>query len=80
VKLRSFWTSLPQVVNRYADVFSKWTIYEMTRTGAIPHRKFPGVRRLVFPVDELELWEDGCELERVQLAKGGRVVRPRPMR
>jgi len=35
---------LPEVVERYAGVWSKWTIYEMSRTGTIPHRKLSGRR------------------------------------
>ncbi len=68
--------SLPEVVERLAGVYSKWTIYEMTRTGAIPHRKLPGRRGLLFPLDELEAFEDGAELETVNLPGGGRVCRP----
>ena len=68
--------SLPEVVERYAGVYSKWTIYELTRTAAIPHRKLPGRRGLLFPLDELEAFEDGAELETVKLAGGGRVCRP----
>jgi hypothetical protein len=58
--------SLPEVVERYAGVHSKWTIYELTRTGAIPHRKLAGRRGLLFPLDELEAFEDGAELETVE--------------
>jgi hypothetical protein len=68
--------SLPDVVDRYAGVFSRWTLYDMTRRGAIPHRKLVGRRGLLFPLDELELWEDGAELETLKLAGEGRVVRP----
>jgi hypothetical protein len=68
--------SLPDVVERYRDVWSKWTVYEMTRTGSIPHRKLPGRRGLIFPLDELEAWEDGASLETLNLAAGGRVCRP----
>ena len=68
--------SLPELVERYAGVYSKWTLYELTRTGSIPHRKLPGRRGLLFPVDELEAFEDGAELETLNLAGGGRVCRP----
>ena len=68
--------SMPQVVERYAGVWSKWTIYEQTRNGQIPHRKLPGRRELLFPLADLEAFEDGAPLETVKLPKGGRIVRP----
>jgi hypothetical protein len=68
--------TMPQVVERYAGAFSRYTLYELTRTGRVPHRKLPGCRGLLFPLDELERWEDGAQLEHVQLPDGGRVVRP----
>jgi hypothetical protein len=68
--------SLPEVVDRYAGVYSKWTVYEMTRTGQVPHRKLPGRRGLLFPLDELEEWEDGAVLETLGVGGGGRVCRP----
>ena len=54
------------------------SVHELTRTCAIPHRRLPGSRRCLFLLDHLEQWEDGAELEVVELARGGRVVRPRP--
>lgn len=54
----------------------KRTIHELARNNEIPHRKLPGSRRLLFLPAELELWENGCELEVVELPRGGRVVRP----
>ena len=68
--------SLPEVVDRYAGSMTRWTIYEATRTGRIPHRKLPGRRALLFPLDELAAFEDGAELEVFHLAEGGRVCRP----
>ena len=53
------------------------TIHELTRTCAIPHRRLPGGRRCLFREDELEAWEGGAQLEVVELARGGRVVRPK---
>ncbi|HEY7114949.1 MAG TPA: helix-turn-helix domain-containing protein [Tepidisphaeraceae bacterium] len=67
---------MPQVVDRYVGVYGRWTIYEMTRTGTIPHRKIAGRRGLLFPVEELEAWEDGAPVETINLAGGGRVCRP----
>jgi hypothetical protein len=53
------------------------SILELTRTGAIPHRRHAGTRRCLFLVPELELWDDGAELEVAELEGGGRVVRPK---
>jgi hypothetical protein len=74
--------SLPQVVERYAasgyaGVGSRWTIYEMTRSGAIPHRKLAGRRELLFPLVEPEGFENGAELETVRLPNGGPAARNR---
>ena len=55
---------------------SKRTIHELTRTGRIPHRVLPYGRRVLFERDWLSRWADGCELERVDLEGGGRIVRP----
>ena len=52
------------------------SIHELTRAKAIPHRKLPGARRCLFREDELLMWEDGADLEVVELPRGGRVVRP----
>ena len=53
------------------------TVHELTRTSAIPHRRLPGTRRCLFRKDELEAWENGAELEVVELPHGGRLVIPR---
>jgi hypothetical protein len=68
--------SMRQVVERYAGVWSAWTLYEWTRTGRIPHRKLPGRRELIFPLDELQAFEDGAPLETLALPDGGRSCRP----
>jgi excisionase family DNA binding protein len=52
------------------------SVYELTRTFAIPHRRLPGSRRCLFLLPELEAWEAGAPLEVVRTARGGRVVRP----
>jgi excisionase family DNA binding protein len=44
-------------------VVSQWTIYDRSRRGAIPHRKPPGSRKLLFLVEEIRAWVDGAELE-----------------
>jgi excisionase family DNA binding protein len=56
---------------------SRRTVHELTRTCAIPHRRLPGGRRCLFREDELEACEAGAPLEVVELARGGRVVRPK---
>lgn len=72
--------SLPQVVERYAGVWSKWTLYELVRRGEFPHRKLPGRRELLFPLADLEAFENGAELEVVKLPRGGRICRPKSPR
>lgn len=52
------------------------TVHELTRLGEIPHRRLAGRRRCLFREDELRAWEDGAPLEIVELANGGRIVRP----
>jgi excisionase family DNA binding protein len=53
------------------------TIHERARLGEIPHRRPSGARRLLFLESEIRAWIDGTELERVDLPRGGRVVRPK---
>ena len=52
-------------------------VHELTRLGLIPHRVLPHSRRLLFTEEHLRAFEDGAELERVELPGGGRIVRPR---
>jgi len=54
----------------------RW-VHERTRCGEIPHRVVPHGRRILFEPAWLEQWLDGCELERVDLPAGGRLVRPK---
>jgi Helix-turn-helix domain len=58
----------------------KRSVHELTRTASIPHRRLPGTRRCLFLVADLEAWERGAELEVKELAGGGRVVTPRPLK
>ena len=53
------------------------TIHERARLGEIPHRKPSGARRLLFTESELQAWLDGAELDRLELPRGGRVVKPK---
>ena len=43
------------------------------------HRKLPGSRRCLFRQDALTAWEDGADLEVLELADGGRIVRIRAL-
>jgi excisionase family DNA binding protein len=52
-------------------------VHELTRTGAIPHRRLPGSRRCLFLEAELEAWESGAQLDIRELGEGGRLVVPR---
>ena len=52
------------------------TVHELVKKRAIPHRKLPAMRRLVFLEDELRDWLDGAELEVVTPRQGGRICRP----
>lgn len=53
------------------------TVHELTRKGAIPHRRIGGTRRCLFQRDEVAAWLDGAELEVSKLPNGGRRVRPK---
>jgi excisionase family DNA binding protein len=55
---------------------SRRSIHELTRTGAIPHRRPPGARRCLFLEAELVAWLDGAALVARDLPRGGRVVKP----
>lgn len=64
-----------------ADVAERYhvslaTVHEWTRTATVPHFKLPGSRRCLFRPDWLEAWDGGAELEVLERARGGRVVRP----
>jgi hypothetical protein len=68
--------TLEAVVERYGGAYSKWQLYELARTGRVPHRKHPSSNRLLFEESSLDLWDDGCELVVKQLSRGGRTVLP----
>jgi hypothetical protein len=53
----------------------RW-LRERIRGDEIPNRRLPHSNRILFQADWLEMWADGCELERVDLPHGGRIVRP----
>lgn len=55
---------------------SVWSVYELSRRNRIPLRRLPHTRGLLFPLAELEIWENGAELEVENLAGGGRICRP----
>jgi excisionase family DNA binding protein len=68
------------VVEEVADRLrcSRRTVRELARENAIPLRKLPRGRRLLFIPAELEAWEAGAELEVKFGPRGSRVVRPVP--
>jgi hypothetical protein len=66
---------VPEVAERYG--VSEWTIREWAKQGRLPHRRRPHELKLRFPEHELDLVDDGAELELVTLAYGGRICRPR---
>ena len=66
--------TVEDVAERYG--ISKRTVHELTRTQRIHHRVLPGGRRCLFEEWALGLWEDGSDLERIDLHGGGRIVRP----
>ena len=55
---------------------SRSTVQEQMGKGLIPHRRLPGTRRCIVPLEDFRAWLDGAELETVALANGGRIVRP----
>jgi hypothetical protein len=59
---------------RYADLTA--TGREAVDLYAPSRAKLAGRRGLLFPLDELEAFEDGASLETVNLGGGGRVCRP----
>ena len=61
-----------EVAARYRT--SVKAIHDRTRTDRIPYVKREGFRRLLFPVADLDAWDDGAGLELVELPDG-RAVR-----
>lgn len=51
-------------------------VRELTAKRAIPHRKMPGIRRVLYPLDEILAWLDGAQLEVIE-REGCRIVRAR---
>lgn len=62
--MSSVYLSMSDVIERYADVWSKWTIYEHVRHGLIPHTKRLGRRELLYRLDDLEWYEAGVMAQR----------------
>ncbi len=56
---------------------SHWTVRDKARRGEVPHRKPPGSRRLMFPLADIEAFEDGAELEYRKWGRDGRIVAPK---
>ncbi len=56
------------------------TVHERTRLRELPCRRLPGTRRILFIREEVEAFIDAggmLELEVIEGARGGLVVRPR---
>ena len=51
------------------------TVHELSRRNEIPLRQLPGTRRLLFPLIDIQAWEEGALLEVIELPRGGRIVR-----
>jgi hypothetical protein len=49
---------------------------EHARRCQVPHRRLPGMRRVLFDESEIRAFLDGAPLEVVETPGGGRVVRP----
>lgn len=66
----------PEVAQRLRC--SMRTVQELTLRRAIPHVLRPKARRVLYPMDWLLAWErnPGMPLEVLDLAHGGRIVRP----
>jgi hypothetical protein len=59
---------MPELVERYAGVWSRWQLYEHVRSGRLPHTKLPGRRELLFRLADLERYEAGeVDLEVINL-------------
>jgi hypothetical protein len=52
-------------------------VHRLTAARAIPFRRLPHTRRCLFEPAWLQAWQDGCELETVELDHGGLIVRPK---
>jgi hypothetical protein len=72
---RSPYLHVDEVAERYGNS-TRW-VHELARCYLIPHRRLPGTRRVLFLLPELEAWEEGAELEVVELPRKGRIVRPK---
>lgn len=67
--------SLKEVAARYG--VREATVYEWVAASAIPYRKLPGRKLLLFDPAELDLYDDGdTKLERRKTPGGGIIVRP----
>jgi Helix-turn-helix domain len=64
--------TVEEVAERYRT--SVKSIHDRTRTNRIPYLKRDGFRRLLFPLNDLQRWDEGAVLELVELPDG-RAVR-----
>jgi diphthamide synthase (EF-2-diphthine--ammonia ligase) len=64
-----------QVAERYGWK-SCFPVWQRTSTNTIPYVKKPGMRGYLFIEDWLDAWDRGAELEVIESADGGRIVKP----
>jgi predicted DNA-binding transcriptional regulator AlpA len=63
------------VAERYG--YSESWVYKLAEWGRLPNRKRPNSNRVLFPVADLDAFDEGAvELEFKKLKGGGRIVRP----
>jgi excisionase family DNA binding protein len=56
------------------------SLHGRTAADRIPYRRLGGMRHFLFLEDELRTYiETGCELEVVETADGGKIVRPKTL-
>jgi excisionase family DNA binding protein len=67
--------TVEDVMARYS--VSKRTVHERVRRREIPHFRRSGTRRVFFREDELDAYDNGAELEAIELHGVGRLVRPK---
>ena len=53
------------------------SVHGLTAAGRLPHRKLPGMRRVLYPREEIAQYLEGAELETIETSDGVRVVRVR---
>ena len=70
--MKRIYLTTEDVAERYGQ--SVRSVHGLTAANRLPCRRLPGVRRVLFLADELDLYDDGAVLE---VLEEGRVVRPK---